>query len=87
MDAELSKEGAIAYYDSQYREYGVDLGKRGGMLIDYCMFCGKKLPASLRREWFDILEQDYGLERPASGDKEKVPKEFLINEWWKMRGL
>ena len=47
MDAGLSMEGAILYYDPQYREYGIDLLERGGMLIDYCMFCGKKLPKKL----------------------------------------
>ena len=83
MDAGLSKEGAILYYDAQYREYGIDLLERGGMLIDYCMFCGKKLPMSVRDEWFAILEKEYGLERPATGDRMKVPKEFLTDEWWK----
>jgi hypothetical protein len=87
MDAELSKEGAILYYDPQYREYGVDLLERGGMLIDYCMFCGKKLPISVRDEWFGILENEYGLEWPDSKDKKKVPQEFWTDEWWKERGL
>jgi hypothetical protein len=87
MDAGLSKEGAILYYDKQYREYGVDLLERGGTLIDYCMFCGKKLPTSVRDEWFDILEHEYGLEEPLHEDKEKVPKEFWTDEWWKERGL
>lgn len=87
MDAGLSMDGAILYYDKQYREYGVDLGIRGGMLIDYCMFCGKKLPISVRDEWFEILEKEYGLERPGTGDSKKVPKEFWTDEWWKKRGL
>jgi hypothetical protein len=87
MDAQLSKEGAILYYDKQYREYGVDLLERGGMLIDYCMFCGKKLPQSLRKKWYVILEEEYGLESPDEEDKKKVPQEFLTDEWWKKRGL
>jgi hypothetical protein len=87
MDAGLSKEGAILYYDAQYREYGIDLLSRGGMLIDYCMFCGKKLPISVRRQWFDILEQEYGLESPAEEDRKRVPQEFWTDEWWKKRGL
>jgi len=86
MDAQLSKEYTNVYYDLQYREYGIDLPK-GGFLIDYCMFCGKKLPTSVRDEWFDILEQEYGLESPCEEDKKKVPKEFLSDEWWKKRGL
>ena len=87
MDAGLSKEGAILYYDPQYREYGIDLGIRGGFLIDYCMFCGKKLPTSVRDEWFDILEKEYGLESPNEEDRKRVPQEFWTDEWWKKRGL
>jgi len=87
MDAGLSMAGAILYYDKQYREYGVDLGIRGGMVIDYCMFCGKKLPNSVRDEWFDILEKEYGLEEPLHEDKKKVPAEFWTDEWWKKRVL
>lgn len=88
MDAGLSMDGAILYYDKQYREYGVDLGVRGGMLLDYCMFCGKKLPKSVRHEWHDILEEEYGLDDPDAKDQEKkVPQEFWNDEWWKKRGL
>jgi hypothetical protein len=88
MDAELSREDALLYYSLRYREYGVKLPKStGGMLMDYCMFCGKRLPISVRDEWFGILEKEYGLERPLTGDKKHVPKEFLTDEWWKKRGL
>src|SRR5258708_2800309 len=88
MDAELSKDGAVLYYSPRYREYGVKLPKSsGGILMDYCMFCGKKLPKSVSDEWFEILEKEYGLERPLTGDKKKVPKEFVTDEWWKKRGL
>ena len=55
--------------------------------MDYCMFCGTKLPESLRVPWFDILEQEYNLESPCEEDKKRVPKEFLTDEWWKNRGL
>ena len=88
MDAELARGETVLYYSPKYREYGVKLPKSTGcMLMDYCMFCGKKLPESLRVPWFDILEQEYGLERPVSGDRKKVPQEFLTDEWWKKRGL
>lgn len=86
MDVQLGKEAAFLYYDSQYREYGIN-HPNGGFLIDYCMFCGKKLPISVRDEWFDILEKEYGLEEPLHEDKKKVPKEFWTDEWWKKRGL
>jgi len=88
MDRGLSREGGILYYDSQYREYGIkETNLTWGMLLDYCMFCGKKLPISVRDEWFDILEQEYGLESPCEEDRNKVPKEFWTDEWWKKRNL
>jgi len=56
--------------------------------IDYCPWCGSKLPSSLRDKWFDILEKEYGLDSPDSVDQcNKVPAEFLTDEWWKKRGL
>jgi hypothetical protein len=57
------------------------------MLMDYCMFCSKKLPLFVRDEWFDILEKEYGLESPNEEDKKKVSKEFWTDEWWKKRNL
>jgi hypothetical protein len=88
MDAGLSMAGAILYYDKQYREYGIKGTKlTRGMLIDYCMFCGKKLPTSVRKKWYSILEEEYGLESPDEEDRKKVPKEFWTDEWWKKREL
>jgi hypothetical protein len=86
MDIHLSKKGTILRYDSQYREYTVGF-PNGGVLIQYCMFCGKKLPLSVRKEWYAILEEEYGLESPDEEDEKKVPKEFWTDEWWKKRGL
>src|SRR5436190_14845271 len=90
MNAEISNKGTILCYDQKYREYGIKIPKSTGcMLMDHCMFCGKKLPLSVRDEWFDILEKEYGLEDPywPKQNKKKIPKEFLTNEWWKKRGL
>lgn len=88
MDAELKNKGTILHYSLRFREYGVKIPKSTGcMLMDYCMFCGKKLPFSVRDEWYDILEKEYGLESPDEEDKKKVPKEFWNDEWWKKRGL
>jgi hypothetical protein len=87
MDTELKNKGTILHYSLRFREYGVKIPKSTGcMLMDYCMFCGKKLPLSVRSEWHNILETEYGLESPDEEDK-KVPKEFWSDEWWKKRGL
>ncbi|HLC07436.1 MAG TPA: hypothetical protein VJJ26_04585 [Candidatus Babeliales bacterium] len=88
MDRGLVSDVGVLLYSAKYREYGVKIPKSTGYIImDYCMFCGKKLPISLCREWFDILENEYGLESPMEEDKKKVPKEFLTDEWWKKRDL
>jgi len=88
MDRGLESDANIFHYSSKYREYGVLIPKSTGCIsMDYCMFCGKKLPKSVRHEWYDILEQEYGLESPDEEDKKKVPKEFLTDEWWKKRNL
>ena len=88
MDSELSISKAILHYSSVFREYGINIPQSTGcMLMDFCMFCGKKLPLSVRDEWYDILEHEYGLESPDEDDRKRVPKEFLIDEWWKKRAL
>ena len=88
MDRGLVSDAHVLHYSAKYREYGIIIPKSTGcMLMDYCMFCGKKLPISVRDEWFEILEKEYGLESPCEEDKKKVPKEFLTDEWWQQRGL
>lgn len=88
MDRGLISDANILHYSAKFREYGVLIPKSTGcILMDYCMFCGKKLPLSLRDEWFEILEKEYGLENPYEEDRKKVPAEFWTDEWWKKRGL
>ena|SRR3984885_15857699 len=88
MDSELLNAETVLKYNPQYREYGIKIPESTGcVLMDYCMACGKKLPLSLRDEWYDILEQKYGLESIGEEDRNKIPKEFFTDEWWKQRGL
>jgi len=88
MDSELLGRQTIFHYSLQYREYGIRLPESTGyVLMDHCIACGQKLPVCLREKWFDILEYEYGLDRPREEDKKKIPKEFLTDEWWKERGL
>ncbi len=53
--------------------------------MDYCPFCGAKLPERLDDKLTEILQKKYGLE--SWKDYKKAPKEFHTNEWWKKRGL
>ena len=88
MDCELLSAGTVLKYNSEYREYGIKIPESTGCaLMNYCIACGTKLPLSLRDQWFDILKQEYCFEDPNDKDRDRIPKEFLTDEWWKNRGL
>lgn len=76
-------------YNPKFREYYLQatVGPGGGK-IDYCPYCGTKLPEGLSDLWFDTLEQEYGLDDPGWPEQEaKMPAEFFTDEWWKKRRL
>lgn len=97
-------------YDPVYREfwmYSVKMAKETdneilGSTIDYCPFCGIKLPKLLSDEYSIELEKVLGRkgyealfyykdegafkECPVL-DRNKVPEEFKTDEWWIKRGL
>lgn len=54
-------------------------------IMDYCPFCGAKLPERLDDKLTEILQKEYGLN--SWRDYKKAPKEFHTDEWWKKRGL
>ena len=54
--------------------------------MNYCFWCGAKLPEDLGDEWAKILKEDYNLDNPFK-DWDRVPDEFKTDEWWKKRGL
>jgi hypothetical protein len=85
VDWEIDDSMSVMKYCPQYREYQIQ--SVGQLVLDYCPFCGKKEPQSLRKKWFEILKSEYGLEDPLKTDKKKIPAEFLTDEWWKKRGL
>lgn len=72
------KEVAITYIP-KFREYGIKIldGGSSYQIINYCPWCGKKLPESLRDKWFEELEK-MNLE-PESPE---IPKEYLSEDWW-----
>jgi hypothetical protein len=60
-----------------------------GLEMDYCPWCGTKLPENLREEWFETLEREYGIETDIgeARDRTDIPQEFWSDEWWKKRSL
>src|ERR1700722_5993915 len=79
------------HYSRKYRQYGIRrVGSTSITCIDYCPWCGKKLPKSLDDEWDEVLKNEYGITIDNPWDKKemrKVPAEFLTDEWWKKRSL
>jgi hypothetical protein len=74
-------------YDPSIREYFLESVEGYICAIQFCPWCGSLLPKNLRDEWFDILEQEYNLDPWIPEQKEKIPTEFLTDEWWKKRNL
>lgn len=55
--------------------------------LNYCPWCGKKFPKNLRDEWYDEIEK-MGFELPLDpNDYNKIPDEYMNEEWWKKRGF
>ena len=88
LDYQLRSEYCPIRYSSRFREYSIqDFESTSISIMLFCSNCGTEFPPSLRGEWGDILEKEYGLEDPFDDDQDKVPHEFLTDEWWKKRGL
>ena len=66
------------------REFGIRVLDGGSsiLVIHYCPWCGKRLPSSLRDEWFKRIEA-LGLEPWDDG----VPEDMQTDAWWKNEGL
>ena len=91
MDSMLADDDVLysIKYDPKIRKYYLE-SLNGPYIrsLEFCSWCGSKLPKSLKDEWFDILEQEYGLDDPGWPEQEqKMPVEFKTDEWWKKRGL
>jgi hypothetical protein len=72
-------------YIGKYREFGVHVLNGEGntyqgiyQKLEYCPMIGKKLPASLRDEWFEKIWQ-LNLEP----DDPDIPVELQNEDWWK----
>lgn len=66
------------------REYGVSLlGSSGTVRIDFCPWCGLRLPTSLRdRRYEELLAM--GIDDPLT---QPVPPEFETSEWYIRRHI
>ena len=76
----LEDESIPVQYVSKFREYGIRVldGGSSYLSIEFCPWCGAKLPTSLRDKWFDAIESR-GID-PA--DVDAIPAEFLDDRWF-----
>ena len=72
---------SLISYDEIFDEYGLIIHDGGAsmILINYCPWCGKKLPESKRDKWFNELEK-IGFLEPTEED---IPPEYRSCDWYK----
>ena len=90
MDYALQDARIPLKYSPVYRIYFLPLKgmKAVGQPINYCPWCGKKLPNELKSKFFEIVKREYGIEPDIDILKNpSLPEEFKSDEWWKKRGL
>lgn len=64
-------------YFPKFREYGINYsGGESYQVIDFCPWCGKKLPESMRDAWFERLDE-LGME-----PEDDIPVEMRSDAWW-----
>jgi len=75
------KKVQIGYVD-KHREYYIQANGCAIQIMEYCPWCGQKLPLSLRDKWFDELEK-LGYDEPFD---QNIPIEYTTSVWWKKYG-
>ncbi|MEW2295640.1 hypothetical protein ABZ719_23525 [Streptomyces sp. NPDC006743] len=69
---------ALIEFSARFQEYGLIVhdGGTSSITIDFCPWCGRRLPASQRDRWFDELEA-----RGIDPWQDDVPPEFQDDRW------
>lgn len=73
---------SVMFYERRFDEYGLVIHDGSGdfVIIQYCPWCGARLPASKRDRYFKELER-MGID-PWSED---VPEIYQSDAWWSGR--
>ena len=83
MEEHLRGQEVHIKYNPKFNEYGIDCSDDASVIVlNYCPWCGKKLPQSLRDKWFEEL-QALGYESPLFDDT--IPDEYKTQQWWKKK--
>lgn len=70
-------DDAIILYNDKFNEYSIKHKDGSSFVIDFCPWCGEKLPKSQRDEWFDALEA-LGIDDPW---EQEIPEAFKTGAW------
>jgi hypothetical protein len=89
LETEINDPRVFIDYNKKTREYFIETVDKQIIRVIYrCPWCGKKLPKTLRKKWFLILEKEYGIDDPLNKTQiNLIPEEFKTDEWWIKRGL
>jgi len=79
MSDAIDSNESIIVFVPKFREYGIKITDGGSsyLEINFCPWCGSRLPDSLRDEWFDRLEH---LNIDLAIDT--IPEDFLDDRWY-----
>lgn len=69
-------------YLAKFDEYAIGLDDGTVLVINYCPWCGRKLPESKRNLWHQQLE-DQGIDPWW----EEVPAEYQTDAWWRKQDI
>lgn len=87
MKRSLEDGRVMIGYSPSFRRYYIPLSwpHQSTQGINYCPWCGTKLPKPLINEWHEILEKEYGI--TSFHTSPDYPNEFDTDEWWIKRGI
>ncbi|ABL98520.1 hypothetical protein Sama_0309 [Shewanella amazonensis SB2B] len=65
----------------KFNEYGIVIhdGGTSSITIQFCPWCGARLPESKRDQWFDELER-LGYDDPLG---QEIPEKYKSSEWYR----
>ncbi|WP_407670663.1 DUF6980 family protein [Nocardia suismassiliense] len=79
MDAWTANDSIPIGYNPKFGEFYVEVPDSDSYIaLNYCPWCGARLPPSLRDQWFDRIF-DLGLDGPEDPG---VPDDMKSDAWW-----
>ena len=84
MNYHICEREKIIRYDAPTRTYGIKATKTVRQSIEFCPWCGVKLPSDLTKELSQIMFDELDLD---DFQDPRMPEELKTDVWWKKRGL